>query len=1214
MRRLLCSILAAVLVLASAPVAHAEELMVAQETITGWYHTRAGATVYLEITVDREFTATDLVTRQPGWRQLVPCTVTEETLGSGEVIRKITIEGFNIWSTTDAPIGSKDARYRARFVDSRGRELAPYAGFEHFRVPSTFATGTTGRWSDIRTFNVGPVQPQYDLTYYSREETNRLIAQTVALAGGVGTINGVTDTIQTLQGGTNISVVTAGSAHTFNLTGTVALANGGTGAATPAGARTNLGAAASGANADITQLTGLTTALGPQFGGTGFLGGYSVGDTLFATGASAIGRRAIGAANTVYVSDGTAPQWSTSLTLSSLSSASLTVTGLTPGRVPYVGAADAVLDDSLLLWDATNNRLSVATNLSSEAINLPLDGYVGGTTIGGASITKMIGSRTVNRVTGMVGTGYSTVFSTTNDTGTDVSPNQILVHRYTDATAAAVNALAPSYQIGTGGMRVTHALGASYDESAASNVFALSSFVRNIGSSPTVAVFGEALATGDQSQAFGGNFVAYVDTAALTTNASAKGVEVNYGYIDSNGLGAAPTGGGALGVLIASAGFGAGDAHLVMQSNSALSSPNIGIWFNTGLAAPPIQSNGVLLSLSGGAKIGAARGIDLAGATYTSGAFNASSSDVTSGYRINAASDLENINVAALNQTTSYGTNVLQFGSALPSGPAIDAMIFDTDADGETGEVFRLMGTTARAALNAPGLALAHQLTIRPTTTRSLAGTVATTAASTTVSGTGTAFTEELRPGSSFVVNGVTYEVDTITDDDTLDLTTAAASTLVGQSVLSDSPMLLIESEEGVDFLEMDANGTVVLFDDASNEFGAPAPYSDYEGALQIRSRPSPAKRLVFGYDDTNDAAFISSIVSEDGGDNLSWGNLILNGGSQTGYVGVGTAYPSALFSVDGSGAKTADFIGSAFNNTATSTAAFTKVGATFTLTTFSNEWVGVSRGLQVDVTNSRDTSYNRTGYPAVLHGGGVLIAPPQSTGPIYAPEAMLHVYGYRQTQIAGSDVDADTVTTTGATQINAAGTVSFATLEPGQAVSFGTETGVSEIDYFDATTPSGTAYLTAAKGAATYNQAYVDPPLFRFENGAGTDRLTLTSGGRLTLNGALFLHRVASALEPDVAETVSLRTSAGGAFNKTGNIFHVASTGNNLTTLADGTDGQIVVLVFDGAVTVEDSTGNINLAGTSVNYAAAANSVLTLLYDSDLAAWVELSRSDNAN
>jgi hypothetical protein len=53
------------------------------------------------------------------------------------------------------------------------------------------------------------------------------------------------------------------------LNGTLALARGGTGAGTPTGARATLGAAASGANSDITSLSGLNTPLSLAQGGTG---------------------------------------------------------------------------------------------------------------------------------------------------------------------------------------------------------------------------------------------------------------------------------------------------------------------------------------------------------------------------------------------------------------------------------------------------------------------------------------------------------------------------------------------------------------------------------------------------------------------------------------------------------------------------------------------------------------------------------------------------------------------------------------------------------------------------------------------------------------------------------------------------------------------------------------------------------------------------------
>ena len=69
--------------------------------------------------------------------------------------------------------------------------------------------------------------------------------------------------------GNGASAVTAGDVDlTAEVTGALPVANGGTGATAAAAARTNLSAAASGANSDITSLAGLTTALSVAQGGT----------------------------------------------------------------------------------------------------------------------------------------------------------------------------------------------------------------------------------------------------------------------------------------------------------------------------------------------------------------------------------------------------------------------------------------------------------------------------------------------------------------------------------------------------------------------------------------------------------------------------------------------------------------------------------------------------------------------------------------------------------------------------------------------------------------------------------------------------------------------------------------------------------------------------------------------------------------------------------
>ena len=75
--------------------------------------------------------------------------------------------------------------------------------------------------------------------------------------------NGAVNTVQ------DISVSSTPTFNALTLNTPLTVASGGTGASTAAGARTNLGAASSGANTDITSLGGLSTALSISQGGTG---------------------------------------------------------------------------------------------------------------------------------------------------------------------------------------------------------------------------------------------------------------------------------------------------------------------------------------------------------------------------------------------------------------------------------------------------------------------------------------------------------------------------------------------------------------------------------------------------------------------------------------------------------------------------------------------------------------------------------------------------------------------------------------------------------------------------------------------------------------------------------------------------------------------------------------------------------------------------------
>lgn len=127
----------------------------------------------------------------------------------------------------------------------------------------------------------------------------------------------------------------------------LAVAVGGTGANSAATARTNLSAAARGANSDITSLTGLTTALSVPQGGTGATT-LTVNNVLLGNGTSAPQTVAPSTSGNVLASNGTT--WASSA-LSSLSAfdRSLATNGyqkLPGGLIMQWGISASVASDS----------------------------------------------------------------------------------------------------------------------------------------------------------------------------------------------------------------------------------------------------------------------------------------------------------------------------------------------------------------------------------------------------------------------------------------------------------------------------------------------------------------------------------------------------------------------------------------------------------------------------------------------------------------------------------------------------------------------------------------------------------------------------------------------------------------------------------------------------------------------------------------------------
>ena len=136
----------------------------------------------------------------------------------------------------------------------------------------------------------------------------------------------------------------------------LAVADGGTGASTATNARTNLSAAKSGANSDITSITGLTTALAPSQGGTGATT-LTANNVVLGNGTSAVQFVAPGTNGNVLVSNGT------------------TWTSGGAGVTSLNGQTGAVVTTSV---DAIGSVLLVANGSTSN--------YYAGQTISGSSL------------------------------------------------------------------------------------------------------------------------------------------------------------------------------------------------------------------------------------------------------------------------------------------------------------------------------------------------------------------------------------------------------------------------------------------------------------------------------------------------------------------------------------------------------------------------------------------------------------------------------------------------------------------------------------------------------------------------------------------------------------------------------------------------------------------------------------------------------------
>ena len=393
-----------------------------------------------------------------------------------------TVKGNNT-SGSAQPIDMTAAQFISAFGVGTVTSIATGSGLSGGPITTTgtisiAATGvTSGTYGSASAVPVLTINSQGQITVASN--TNISIpsgqvsglgtmatqnASSVAITGGNingTTIGGTTPaeatfTALTATGTTNLGTIASGA---WNGTA-IAILYGGTGATTASGARTNLGAAASGANSDITSLTGLTTPLAETEGGTGY-GSYTTGDILYASSSTTLARLNDVATGNALISGGVgvAPSYG-----------KIGLTTHVSGTLPVAnGGTGATTLTGYLVGNGTSAVTAVSTIPNAGLTNSSIT--IGSTAISlGASTSTLSGLTTVTVTQDPV-----SALQLSTKQYVDGQVASVSNTTYHTAAAAATTAnLTATYNNGTAGV------GATLTNSGAQAAFAVDGYTASL--------------------------------------------------------------------------------------------------------------------------------------------------------------------------------------------------------------------------------------------------------------------------------------------------------------------------------------------------------------------------------------------------------------------------------------------------------------------------------------------------------------------------------------------------------------------------------------------------------------------------------------------------------------------------------------------------------------------------------------------------------------